>query len=141
MRCGIALYDPCMSRESDLSEDGVERRESIMNNRKDLTRAYKERRLRGGVYTITNTVNGKYLLGHAANLESVRNHFQFAVKTGSAVHPKLRADWGEPGARVFTLDVIEELEQRPGQSQAEFMDDLKTLEDLWRANLDASKAY
>jgi hypothetical protein len=112
-----------------------------MNNRKDLTRAYKERKLQGGVYTITNTQNGRYLLGHAANLESVRNHFQFAVKTGSAVHPKLRADWGEPGANTFALDVLEELEQGPRQSQAEFIDDLKTLEELWRANLDASKAY
>jgi hypothetical protein len=27
------------------------------------------------------------------------------------------------------------------QSQTEFMDDLKTLEQLWRANLDASKEY
>ena len=50
-------------------------------------------------------------------------------------------DCDELGAQAFTLEVLEELEQKPEQSQAEFMDDLKTLEQLWRANLDASKEY
>lgn len=112
-----------------------------MSNRRELTRAYKEQRAQGGVYTITNTENGKYLLGYAANLASVRNHFQFAVKTRQAVHPKLRAEWEALGGEVFRLDMLEELEQRPAQSQAEFLDDLRTLEALWREKLDASKAY
>ena len=112
-----------------------------MDHRRAISKEYKERRLLGGVYTITNTVNGKYILGHAANLASVRNRFQFAVSTGSTVDPRLRQDWAELGARAFTLEVSEELEQRPDQSQAAFLDDLKTLEELWRANLDASKAY
>lgn len=102
---------------------------------------YKDRKRCGGVYIITNTLSGKYLIGHAANLKSVQNHFQFAVTTGSTVHPKLQKDWEELGAQAFTLEVLEELEQKPEQSQAEFMDDLKTLEQLCRATLDASKAY
>jgi hypothetical protein len=110
-------------------------------DRREISRAYKERKLLGGVYTITNTLTGQYLIGHAANLASVRNHFQFAVTTGSAVHPKLRKDWEALGPSAFILDVLEELEQRPEQSQAQFMADLQTLEQLWRANLDASKEY
>lgn len=112
-----------------------------MNRRKEIINEYKERKLRGGVYTITNTLNGKYLIDHAANLNSVHSRFQFAVTSGSAVHPKLRKDWEESGAQAFKLEVLEELEQKPEQSQAEFMDDLQTLEQLWRANLDASKEY
>lgn len=112
-----------------------------MNNRKALTREYKERKLLGGVYTITNTVSGKYLLGHTASLASVRSRFEFAVKTESAVHPRLRADWAELGGQAFALDVLEELEQRDGQSQTEFLTDLQTLEDMWREKLDASKLY
>ena len=112
-----------------------------MNRRKEIINEYKERKSRGGVYTITNSLNGKYLIGHAANLKSVQNRFQFAVTTGSPVHPKLRKDWEELGAKVFALEVLEELEQKPEQSQAEFMDDLKTLEQLLRANLDTSKEY
>lgn len=112
-----------------------------MNRRKEISNEYKDRKLLGGVYTITNTVNGRYLIAHAANLQSVQNHFQFAVTTGSTVHPKMKQDWEALGAKAFTLEVLEELEQKPGQSQAEFMDDLKTLEQLCRANLDASKEY
>ena len=112
-----------------------------MSNRKELIKEYKNRKLCGGVYTITNTLNGKYLIGHAANLQSVRNRFQFAITTGSTIHPKMQKDWQESGAQAFTLTVLEELEQKPAQSQAEFMDDLQTLEQLWRANLDASKEY
>ncbi|MEO6887420.1 MAG: GIY-YIG nuclease family protein [Ktedonobacteraceae bacterium] len=112
-----------------------------MNRRKEITNEYKDRKLSGGVYTITNTQSGKYFIGHAANLESVRNHFQFSITTGSAIHPKLQKDWQALGGQAFTLEIHEELEQQPGQSRAEFMDDLKTLEQLWRANLDASKEY
>ena len=112
-----------------------------MNRRKEIINEYKERKSYGGVYTITNTLNGKYLIGHAANLKSVQNHFQFAVATDSPVHPKLRKDWEELGAQAFTLEILEQLEQQPEQSQVEFMDDLKTLEQLCRANLDASNEY
>lgn len=112
-----------------------------MNRRKALTNEYKERKLQGGIYTITNTINGKYLIGHAANLKSVQNRFQFASTTGSTVHHKLQKDWEEFGAQAFTLEIRETLEQGAGQSQAEFMGDLQTLEQLWRANLDTSKEY
>jgi hypothetical protein len=112
-----------------------------MKRRKEISNEYKAHKLYGGVYTITNTINGKYLIGYAANLKSIQNRFQFAITTGSTVHPKLQKDWEEFGAQVFTLEVLEELEQKPDQSEAEFMEDLKTLEQLCRANLDKSKAY
>ncbi len=95
----------------------------------------------GGVYTITNTANGRYLMGHVADIGSLRNRFQFAVTTGSAVDPRLRNDWATFGAAAFRLDILEELQQKADQSQAEFMDDLKTLEELRRADLDAAKSY
>lgn len=112
-----------------------------MDRRREITKQYRDRRQRGGVYTITNSVNGRYLVGHVANLASVRNRFQFAVTTGATIDPRLRRDWQAMGAGVFTLQVLEELEQRPGQTQAEFMDDLAALEVLLRASLDPSKEY
>jgi len=74
-------------------------------------------------------------------LKSIQNRFQFAISTGYTVHPMLQKDWEEYGAQVFTFEVLEELEQKTDQSQAEFMEDLKTLEQLCRANLDESKEY
>lgn len=112
-----------------------------MSSRREISKEYRERRLRGGVYTITNIVNGRYLIGHAADLTSVQNRYQFSITTGSTVHPKLRKDWGELGVDAFRLDVLEELEQGTDQSQVEFAADLQSLEQLWRANLDPSKEY
>jgi hypothetical protein len=112
-----------------------------MNRRKEINNEYKTRKLCGGVYMITNTVNGTYLIGYVANLKSIQNRFQFAITSDSTVHPKLQKDWEVFGDQVFTLEVLEELEQKPDQSQAEFMEDLKTLEQLCRANLDESKEY
>lgn len=112
-----------------------------MNRRREISREYKERKLRGGVYLITNTANGKYLLGNTLDVASLRNRFAFAVTTGSAVDPRLREDWRAFGGDAFTLDIVEELEQGEKQSQSEFAEDVKTLEQLKRANLDPSKEY
>jgi len=112
-----------------------------MSDRKALSKDYKERKQVGGVYAITNTRNGKYLLGYAVDLASVRNRFQFAQTTGAAVDPRLRADWTTFGAAAFTLDILEELEQGPEQTSAQFLDDLKALESLRRADLDPAQEY
>jgi len=112
-----------------------------MNRRKEIINEYKERKLSGGVYTITNILSGKYLIGHAADLKSVQNRFQFAVTTGLTFHPKLKKEWDVQGNQAFAFEVLEKLEQKPEQSPAEFMDDLKTLEQVWRTNLDTSKEY
>ncbi len=112
-----------------------------MSDRKALTKDYKERKLVGGVYLIRNTQNGKYLIGHAVDMASVRNRFQFAVTTGSAVDPRVREDWATLGAQAFMLDILEELEQRPDQTRAQFDDDLVALEQLRRADLDPSQEY
>lgn len=112
-----------------------------MNRRKEINDEYKARRLHGGVYTITNTLNGKYLIGYATDLKSMQNRFQYAIATGSTVHPKLQKDLNEFGAQAFAFNVIEKLEQKPGQSQTEFIEDIKTLEQLCRANFDESKEY
>lgn len=106
-----------------------------------MSKAYKERRRIGAVYAITNTRNGKYITGHTADIASVRNRFQFAVTTGSAVDPRLRNDWEVFGPAAFSLDILEELERQPDQSQAGFLADLRTLEDLRRATLDPSNEY
>ena len=112
-----------------------------MSDRKALSKDYKERKLVGGVYLIRNTQSGKYLIGHAVDLASVRNRFQFAVATGSAVDPRVRADWAAFGAQAFTLDILEELEQGPDQTRAQLETDLVALEQLRRADLEPSQEY
>src|SRR5215469_880779 len=110
-------------------------------NRRELSKAYKERRLIGGIYRIANTQTGKYLLGYAVDIASLRNRFEFALATGSEVDPRLRADWEQYGPTAFSLEVLEELEKTPEQSQADFVADLRTLEQLRRADLVDADEY
>jgi hypothetical protein len=110
-------------------------------NRKEIIKEYKEKKQTGAVYKITNTVNGKYLIDHSPNLRSVHSHFQFALNVGNAFDLKLKKDWKEFGGEAFKLEILEELEQREDQSQAEFMEELKTLEQLLRANFDKADEY
>ena len=112
-----------------------------MSDRKALSKGYKERKLVGGVYVIRNTQNGRYLIGHAVDLASARNRFQFGLTTGSAIDPRVRADWATFGPHAFTLDILEELEQGSEQTRAQFEDDLVALEQLRRADLDPSQEY
>ncbi len=112
-----------------------------MNRRREISKAYKERRLVGGVYRITNIRTGKYLLGHAADIASIRNRFEFALSTGSAVDPRLRADWDRYGPTAFSLEVLDELEKILEQSQVDFVADLQALEQLRRADLGGAGQY
>jgi hypothetical protein len=112
-----------------------------MSERRALSKNFKERRMMGGVYLIRNTQNGRYLLGHAVDLASARNRFQFAVTTGSTVDPRVRADWTALGPHAFAFEVLEELEQGPDQTRAQFDADLVALAELRRAELDAAQAY
>ncbi|MDD3927773.1 MAG: GIY-YIG nuclease family protein [bacterium] len=112
-----------------------------MDKRKELKDQYKQRVIRGGVYRIVNTVNGKYILGHAVDLKAALNRFDFAVANNSCIHYDLQEDWKEFGARAFAFEVLEEIDKKQDQSQKEFKEDLETLEELWREKLDAAKEY
>lgn len=110
-------------------------------SRKDLIREYKERRASGGVYKITNKVNGKYLLVNDIDLKGAKNRFNFSVKIGSGVNLRIAKDFKEFGGENFTFEILEEIEMEDGQSTNEFKEDLKTLEEIWKEKFDPSKSY
>ncbi len=112
-----------------------------MDRRKKLVNEYKQRKFSGGIYKITNSLNEMYLLGRAQDLKAMQNRFNFSVSTGSCIQPKLQEDWKEFGGKVFTFEILESIEIKEGQSQDEFIDDLKILEEIWRGKLDASNEY
>jgi hypothetical protein len=112
-----------------------------MDDRKKLVQEYKERKKVGGVYTITNTVNGKCLLRHAVDLAAAQNLFTFGVATGSCMRHELKQDWEEYGAKAFAFAILEKIEIKPDQSPSAFLQDLQTLEQLWREKLSVEKAY
>ena len=103
-------------------------------NRKEQIRAYKERRLTGGVLKITNRSTGRYLLLGETNLQGSRNRFAFSVATNTCIYAKLREDWNRYGADSFSFEILEEIEKKEDQTDEQFREDVKILADLWREN-------
>ncbi len=112
-----------------------------MDRRKTLVNEYKERKITGGIYRITNSVNGKYFLDWASNLRAKQNGFKFMVSSGTCFHFKLKGDWDSLGGNVFTFETLETIDKKADQTQEQFIDDLRTLEQMWSDKLDASKKY
>jgi len=112
-----------------------------MDRRRELTEAYKERKIIGGIYRVTNSRTGMYMLEHTQNLQAKRNSFDFMVSSGTCFHHKLQVDWADMGASVFTFEVLAELEKKPDQSQPGFIVDLETLAQMWADKLDPAKRY
>ena len=112
-----------------------------MENRKNLINEYKQRKIVGGVFQVTNNDNGMYLLDFATDIQAKNNAFTFSASSGSCFDYKLRQDWQECGAGSFAFEILDRLEKKKEQSQDQFIDDLKMLEALWLAKLDPSKRY
>ena len=110
-------------------------------SRKELIAGYKERQLIGGIYAVRNTATGKMLLGAANDLRVSLNRFEFAVKTGSCVDPKLQRDWDVQSGEGFVFEVLEELQKGETQTEDQFKADIKLLKDLWLEKLDTETLY
>lgn len=130
-----ALKAENKEKESDEKMSNKEKR------KKEFIIEYKERPVSGGVYKITNTMSGKYLLMNDIDLKSTKNRFDFGVKTNMGMHPKMAKDWKEFGANSFTFEVLEEIDMKETQSKKEFKEDLKVLEEMWAEKFDASNRY
>lgn len=113
------------------------------SRRKALTSEYKQTHTEAGVYRILNNRNDKSLIGSSPNLTSMRNRLEFARSTNSPVvlDHRLGKDIREYGIDAFTFEILEVLETRPEMSRTEILDDLSTLEELWREKFDPSLLY
>ncbi len=105
-----------------------------MISRKDIKRAYKERKRPSGVFQVRNTANGKVLLGSSLNLEGVFNGHRFKLSIGRHPNRALQSDWDEYGPESF---VFETLEVVPEKDDANFNlnDELTLLEQIWLEKL------
>jgi len=112
-----------------------------MDRRKTLINEYKQGKNIGGIYRVTNIRNGMYLLDYAANLQSKQNSFNFMVSSGACLDYRLKNDLTAFGGKAFIFEMLEALEKKQGQTQEEFMDDLKMLEQLWSDRLNPSTRY
>lgn len=112
-----------------------------MTNRKDLINAYKQRKVTGGVFIVTDTANGRYLLDSGPDIQARQNAFNFSVTTDNPFDYKMRQDWRDHGASAFTFEILDTLDKKEAQTQEQFMEDLKMLEEIQAEKLDSGKRY
>ena len=112
-----------------------------MEDRKARINEYKERKIIGGVFRVVNTGNGRYLLDYAPDIQAKQNSFNFMVTTNTSFDYKMDKDWKEFGAAAFKLEVLDTLEKKKDQSQEQFVEDLKTLKQMWVEKGEAGWGY
>ncbi len=112
-----------------------------MDKRKTLINEYKQRRIIGGVYKITNMRNGMYLLDYAMNLQAKQNAFNFMASSDSCFDYRLKKDWDTFGGKVFTFEILDTIEKKKEQTQDEFIADLVILLQAYSEKLDSLNRY
>ncbi|HML36552.1 MAG TPA: GIY-YIG nuclease family protein [Bacillota bacterium] len=111
------------------------------DKKRELVSQYKQKKTKGGVYKITNTANGRYMLKAEVDLPSFQNRFNFSMRMNGCLHPKLQKDFDEYGAGAFSLEFLEETEKKEDESAMGFKDRLKRMEEAWAEKFDPEKAY
>lgn len=106
-----------------------------------MLRAYRERKVTGGVYGYRNRANGKLLLQSTSDISKAGNHLAFSQEMGLCPHPLLRDDWDSSKGADYTLEILETLDKKPEQTDGEFADEISTLEALWRERIGQSVLY
>lgn len=108
-----------------------------MSSKKDLIREYKQRIAPMGVFRVTNSANGKILVGSSKSLDTKFNSILFQLRIGRFPNPALQADFETCGEAAFSYEIVDTLEPKDDPLY-NYDDDLKTLEELW---LDKLRPY
>jgi hypothetical protein len=109
----------------------------VSNARKrELARAYKERRVRRGVYAIRCAASGEVWVSPSANLDGQHNSAWFQLRLRGHPNKALQARWDAHGEAAFSYEVLAELGDEERSAYA-LKADLKALADAWRAKLNA----
>lgn len=109
--------------------------------RKEILEAYKQRVVTGGVYAVRNSENQKTLVVGDTDLKGAANRYAFARQTGGGFHLLLQKDLDRYGKDVFSFEVLEEIEKKPDQSDADFAADVRILEQMWREKFEETMLY
>lgn len=106
-----------------------------MENRSELKRKYKETPKQAGIFVVTNTSNGKVLLGSSLNLHGPLNKHRFMLSIGYHWLKPLQEDWNKYGADSFTFEIVEVIKPRD-DPDFDVEQELSLLEQIWLEKLD-----
>jgi group I intron endonuclease len=106
----------------------------IMKSKQEIKREYRERQKPAGIFRITNTVNGKVLLGSSLNLEGPLNSHKFMLSIGRHRNELLQKEWNEYGADKFVFEILEVVKVKD-DPDFNLSDELTLLEKIWLEKL------
>jgi len=105
-------------------------------DRKAAIAAYKERKVGGGIFVVRCTATGAAWVGHAPDVDTIRNRIWFTLDHGSHPVRSLQAAWNEHGAAAFAFEVLHRIDpDDPGKGDAAAMRELAA---AWREELGAA---
>jgi hypothetical protein len=105
-------------------------KEHVMDRRKALIREYKQNPPPAGVYRITNTANGKILVGRGMNVQARLNSHQAQLSMACHRNKTLQQDWDRYGAEQFKFEVLDVLKLQ-NESPQQQQEELAALEEIW----------
>lgn len=107
-----------------------------VRRRRELIREYKERKQLAGAFAVR--CGDQVWVGTSPNLDKQENALWFMLRTGGYVNKRVQAAWNEHGAEAFSFEILAELSDEDRSPYA-LRADLKSLEEEWRAALNAAK--
>jgi hypothetical protein len=104
-------------------------------DRKALSRQYKDTPRTMGVGLVRNSANGKVLLVAGQDISALLNRHRAELRLGSHRNAELQRDWTAAGEQAFTFEVIDMLTPKDVTAY-DPTDDLRALERLWLEKLE-----
>jgi hypothetical protein len=101
-----------------------------MDRRREIIREYKDNPPPAGIFRITNTANGKMLVGKGINVQGKINSNVAQLKFGGHRNRELQEDWNRYGAEKFSCEILDCLKEDPVHPERQ-ADELTALEELW----------
>jgi hypothetical protein len=100
-------------------------------SKKEMKEQYKNRVVVGGIYCIECNDSGHRWIKSTRDIAGQINKFDFFISTNSCPEPGMRSDWDQYGVKSFSMVILEELEKGETQTDKEFADDIRILQDMW----------
>jgi hypothetical protein len=79
------------------------------SRRKDLARAYKERKQLCGIFAVHCESDGKVWVAAARNLDQQQNRIWFMLTNGGHPNKEMTAAWKVRGEGAFRYEILEEV--------------------------------
>jgi hypothetical protein len=106
-----------------------------MSSKSEMKREYKEMPVEAGIFLITNTANGKVLLGSSTNLRGPLNKHRFMLSSRSHTNAALQRDWDTLGRDAFRFEIVAVIKPKPDDPTFSLRVELEALEEAWIAKL------